>query len=526
VPRNIRPSELFTALAAGLVVLLGLANDAIAARPGAGQSFSSPSSSSSSFSSFSSTSYRSGSSSGDGADNGYLVILLLVSAIVGLVVFTFRTFIEIRKEREITERMYREFAGGRGGGAPTTGPALQERSARPVARLARRAGPRVSSRSLLEDDPDFSEIVFRDLAFRLYAEAYRAAADPRAVESLAPYLSAELCDQLRADLRGARCRAALVGELRIEGYTASEETLTISVIYTGNVHLDDAHGGGEKAVYVVERWEFSRRRGARTRPPEAIRRLGCPSCGAPFVRGDQRRCAHCGSIVEDGRLEWRAQSRRVLTWEVQPPTVTHSVVELGTDDPTIRQRGALRRLAELTTADPSVTSSSLEDRVAAIYAALNDGWNADEPRRFRPYVSDALFDYLRYWLSAYRAKGLRNQVTSMRLTAIHLAKVERDVFFDAVTLRVFATGLDFTLSSDDRVVSGSRRTERAYSEYWTLIRGRSAASAPSSDGRCPACSATLELNMAGECDGCGAHLTLGEFDWVLSRIEQDEVYRG
>jgi hypothetical protein len=31
--------------------------------------------------------------------------------------------------------------------------------------------------------------------------------------------------------------------------------------------------------------------------------------------------------------------------------------------------------------------------------------------------------------------------------------------------------------------------------------------------------------MAGDCESCGVHVTTGEFDWVLSRIEQDEVYR-
>ena len=31
------------------------------------------------------------------------------------------------------------------------------------------------------------------------------------------------------------------------------------------------------------------------------------------------------------------------------------------------------------------------------------------------------------------------------------------------------------------------------------------------------------INQAGSCDYCDAHVTAGEFDWVLSRIEQDEV---
>jgi hypothetical protein len=32
--------------------------------------------------------------------------------------------------------------------------------------------------------------------------------------------------------------------------------------------------------------------------------------------------------------------------------------------------------------------------------------------------------------------------------------------------------------------------------------------------------------MAGTCSYCSAHITRGEFDWVLSKIEQDEAYEG
>ncbi|MCC7539401.1 MAG: hypothetical protein IT379_24465, partial [Deltaproteobacteria bacterium] len=46
------------------------------------------------------------------------------------------------------------------------------------------------------------------------------------------------------------------------------------------------------------------------------------------------------------------------------------------------------------------------------------------------------------------------------------------------------------------------------------------------DKVCPSCGAPLKINMAGACEFCSARVTTGEFDWVLSRIEQDETYRG
>jgi len=32
--------------------------------------------------------------------------------------------------------------------------------------------------------------------------------------------------------------------------------------------------------------------------------------------------------------------------------------------------------------------------------------------------------------------------------------------------------------------------------------------------------------MTGHCRFCSVKVTTGDFDWVLSRIEQDEVYTG
>ena len=43
---------------------------------------------------------------------------------------------------------------------------------------------------------------------------------------------------------------------------------------------------------------------------------------------------------------------------------------------------------------------------------------------------------------------------------------------------------------------------------------------------CANCGAPLRVGMAGACEHCGVHVTGGEFDWVVSKIEQDDTYRG
>ena len=139
-------------------------------------------------------------------------------------------------------------------------------------------------------------------------------------------------------------------------------------------------------------------------------------------------------------------------------------------------------------------------------------------------MSDNLFQYFAYFIDLYAERRARNVTENARIVHIEPANVIGDAWFDAVTVRVFATGLDYTLGDDGALLAGSRDRERAYTEYWTLVRGRQAKGRARSDAACPQCGAPLRVSMAGNCEHCQARVVSGEFDWVLSRIEQDEVF--
>ena len=109
----------------------------------------------------------------------------------------------------------------------------------------------------------------------------------------------------------------------------------------------------------------------------------------------------------------------------------------------------------------------------------------------------------------------------------HPAKLVRDKQFDALTIRIWGTGKDYVIkTADGSHVRGSKHRERKYSEYWTLIRSAARKGPPKADGACSNCGAPLTVTAAGACGHCGTHVTSGEFDWVLSKIEQDDSYRG
>ena len=164
--------------------------------------------------------------------------------------------------------------------------------------------------------------------------------------------------------------------------------------------------------------------------------------------------------------------------------------------------------------------------MAHVFSELQVAWSSRDPLRIRPYVSDNLFQSMLYWLDLYAQARCRNVTEGARILRVDLACVTSDKHYDAVTLRLFASSIDYTLSDEGKVLSGSRSRQRTYSEYWTLIRGSARKGQSRGDTSCPNCGAPLRIGMSGSCEFCRIKVTAGEFDWVLSRIEQDDSYRG
>jgi len=106
-------------------------------------------------------------------------------------------------------------------------------------------------------------------------------------------------------------------------------------------------------------------------------------------------------------------------------------------------------------------------------------------------------------------------------------KIKEDAFYNSITLRIWAQGYDYTVNQAGKIVAGSKNNLRRWSEYWTFIRNRTAKPHEERGAlNCPNCGASLKVNAAGICEFCGGKITSGDFDWVLSKIEQDESYAG
>ncbi|MEP6860762.1 MAG: TIM44-like domain-containing protein [Deltaproteobacteria bacterium] len=384
--------------------------------------------------------------------------------------------------------------------------------------------PAAPTTALRQIDPEFSPVVFEDFAFRLFSTAHRARASADQLATVAPYVSEGARTSLaQREPTATPVKQVIVGALRTIDTDIDDTDVTLAVELEANV-MTAAH-----TYYSVERWWFKRAKAVHSKPPGVSRTFRCPNCGAPWqasASGTQV-CASCNQVVDNGRFDWVVDSIELASQDERPPSLTKEVEERGTDLATYKSADRDAKWDALIAADPTLTEATFERRVQMIYDMLNKGWASNDLEVIRGFVTDGLFDYLQYWIEAYKREGLRNQLTDMRITKVDYAKVSRDKYYDAVTIRIWGTGKDFVVRGETgQVVRGSKRVDRAYSEYWTLIRSAGKRGAPKAEPTCGNCGAPLHVTQSGECEHCGAHVTGGEFDWVLSKIEQDDTYRG
>lgn len=376
-------------------------------------------------------------------------------------------------------------------------------------------------------DPNFSRIVFDDFCYALYARVHQARGSGD-LGRYAPYLSEPVRRGMAQHNPNGltEVRGIVIGGMEVGSLVDRPYTPFVSVDVTYDANMTEVIDGREISWYVRERWTFERQRDILSPPPERAKAEHCPRCGAALQTRTDGSCEFCGVKIESGAFQWYVRSVAVERKEARGPLLTSNVEEQGTDRPTLFDRSFLRRAKEFEAAHPGFDWDALVRRVEEIARKLQDAWSAREWEGVRPLETDPLFQTHRYWIDAYRRQSLRNVVDDFKVRNIETVKIGSDPFYDAITFRVHASGRDYTTDEAGNLVAGSRDKVRVWTEYWTLIRTRGTQIDPSATVSCPNCGASVVVGATGVCRFCNGKLTGGQFDWVLSRIEQDEAYAG
>jgi predicted lipid-binding transport protein (Tim44 family) len=267
-----------------------------------------------------------------------------------------------------------------------------------------------------------------------------------------------------------------------------------------------------------ERWLFTRKAGAKTPVNGGVVAARCPVCGAELRLNLDGTCTHCRSSVTNGASDW------IIADVQNAPFMGYT----GDSSLAVAASSVAEGVAGLAASDPSFAMDAFIGRTKTAFRALQAAWCGQNLDAGRAFLSPGAYFSWRAQLETMAAEGRRNVMENLVVRRIDPVRIVHGRVFDDVTVRVTATAADFEIDQNNHIVFGDR-TVRPFTEDWTFQRsvGVATLQKPGTlENTCPNCGAPIALTQIGECRYCKAAVTSGKFDWVVSRIEQDEVGDG
>ena len=381
--------------------------------------------------------------------------------------------------------------------------------------------------ALRAHDENFSEVLFRDFGYSLFSKIHEARGSGQLVR-----FNQYIDDDVRVDLESMHADLTDVFGVVVGGMTVPnlrvpadpKEIVSVRLMYVAN--YTEVSANGEQAIYSNQAWFLSRRAGALSPEPDRISALGCVGCGSPLEPQPDGTCPHCGNQYARGEHHWYVTSVVELDRRVVGPALTTKAADVGLELDTVYDTDLEARRLQLLAAHRGLDFQVVENRFRHVFSNLQKAWSEQDLDALRPFETDSLYQNHKYWIEEYRRQNLRNILKNVVVHDLAVVKLRSDKFYDAITCRLWASMIDYTEDAQGKRVCGDKKKRARFSEYWTFVRGRGAAENTKGDAVCPNCAAELNVTMAGECEYCGSKLTSGEFDWVLSEIQQDEEYAG
>ncbi len=378
---------------------------------------------------------------------------------------------------------------------------------------------------IAEADPDFSPVLFRDFVYTLFSKIHEARGD-KGLARFGQFIVEDALKDLRElNPHATDVQGVIVGALQIHRVDVVGDNTRVTLAFKAN-YTESWGGAPPAAVYSHQIWVLQRAGTAKSRPPEAITVFDCLACGSSFEPAPTGVCSHCGELVKPGMRHWSLTAVTERERRSVGPALTHSVPDVGLNLPTRYAPDYQEDLAWFEREHPEFKFEAMTNRFKHIFYELQEAWSEQDLERLRPFETDSLFQNHSYWVREYQKQGLRNELGQVRIRKLEVVKIRSDRFYDAMTCRIFASMTDCTRWANGSIACGNPSVPKQFSEYWTFIRGRGVSENNYVNSVCPSCGAELKITMAGICGYCDSKLTSGQFDWVLSEIQQDEEYHG
>ena len=387
-------------------------------------------------------------------------------------------------------------------------------------------------KKMKKSDENFSNILFIEFTTALYHKFHTFKGKP-AFTTIAPFFSERLKNkQKNGSLSIGNVSEIVIGNIEIVSIELNRNIYDYLTVNIQANYTTTKNGNSQRRV-TDEKWLLKRKKGVKSAAPELMRTLTCPSCGATANFSDSGHCAHCQTFIQGGEHQWMVESTTEKIETFSSHGLGHYEQETGTDYPTIVHDNLRNNIHNYLVDNNIPAWNDYFDQlknviVKPIFLKIYSAWSENKWNEARHLISDRLYDSYKFWITNYKQENLVNKLNDIEIGRIDLAHIDTDKYYETITVRIFASCYDYVENSrTGKLIGGSKRHKRVFSEYWSFVRRKGVQKDESKFdlNKCPNCGAPADkMGQAAECEYCGTKISFGDFSWVLAMIVQDEVY--
>ena len=207
---------------------------------------------------------------------------------------------------------------------------------------------------------------------------------------------------------------------------------------------------------------------------------------------------------------------------VRPPTVPGGQVPVA-PPAAAPVDGVQAGIAAIRQHDPGFDEARFVSDAERAFFTVQQAWTELKPDMSRRVMADNIWQQHRVQIDSYTSNHKRNVLENLAIANATIVGAHTDGAYDTIMLRFRAGCSDYDVdTTNNKIVRGSRDFTQ-WTEDWCFQR--SAKATTKTEGgtmasRCPNCGAPLDIDLAGICKYCRAPVMSGQYDWVLTRIEQ------
>ncbi|MCD6018343.1 MAG: hypothetical protein K0S53_1464 [Bacteroidetes bacterium] len=179
-----------------------------------------------------------------------------------------------------------------------------------------------------------------------------------------------------------------------------------------------------------------------------------------------------------------------------------------------------------TKANPGFDKDAFKTKVKTAFLAIQNAWQEQDLSKVRNWISDGVYQRFCLQFDMMKQLGQTNRLSNISITKTEFVKAAIEGNYSILTVAIYFKMNDQFISEKLPELNENYIAEHAM-EYWTFIKKSGAIDKNLySDNSCPNCGNELNKNggEVSKCPSCETITYLGDYDWVLSEITQEDDY--